>query len=582
MNTIYFACLYTVIAALSLLSLEGPFHPWQVAYLLGQTLWEVCLFAILMQASKWKWLKHIWCTLFLTILIIHFVNFQMLRLLDTTILYLLRFFYGHDIYHIIQVFQAINMNEWMMGLMAITAVCLPVFAVAIYQVTNRHRAHVSQKALLFLFGEISFALFCVETLFVPKMSYKTHANYVKTLPLLTTFTNPKVEIYSLPHPITPPQKTELLPLTLNHKPNVYLFVIETLRSDFITPEIAPALSQFGRDHIQCTRSFSNANATQHSWFSIFHSHFPYHWAKRQELGSANLAVLRDLGYKIHVYSSADLRYFDMDTSLFGEKRHLANKIEEYAEERHLTSWQRDEKVLTAFEEDLLKGQGNAFIFFLDATHSEYSFPKQFAHFMPIPEKIDYLFLNLNNLDPIKNRYRNAVRYIDSLMERFFSLLKSRDLYEDAIIAITGDHGEEFFEEKAFFHGTHLNSYQTKVPILFKINHPLPIFANVVTHIDIFPSILHALTGQEPLHCDGRSIFGQNQNPFRLATLQRGAQTPEEFILENQNYTIYAHFSNGEDLYTKQDIRIISCEKDGIAAPVPEGVFDFLSRSVTAP
>jgi glucan phosphoethanolaminetransferase (alkaline phosphatase superfamily) len=579
MNTIYFILFYAAIATLSFIQLKDPLTPFLIGYSLGQALWEVCLFAILIQTAKWKWLKHLWCTLFFTLLIIHFVNFQMHRLLDTTIVYLLRFFFGHDLYHVIQVFQAINMNEWMMGLIAMVAVSLPIFAIAIYNLTNRHKTPISQKTLFLVFGELTFALVCAETLFVPKMSYLEHVTYVKTLPLLTTLTSPNTPVYSLLEPVTPPQKEELVPLTLTQKPNLYLFVIETLRSDFLSPEIAPALSSFGEENIRCATSFSNANATQQSWFSIFHSQFPYHWAKRQELGSSHLALLRSLGYKIHVYSSADLRYFEMDSSLFGEHRHLVDSIEEYAEDRNLTSWERDEKVLNAFEKDLPScSQGHAFIFFFDATHSEYSFPKQFSHFMPIPEKINYLFLDLKNLDPLKNRYRNAVRYIDSLMGRFFSSLKNLNLYDDAIIAITGDHGEEFFEEGALFHGTHLNDFQTKVPILFKFPKQLPIFADVVTHIDIFPTIVHVLTDKEPLHCDGRSIFGTRQQPFRLATLQQGAQTPEEFILENKSYTIRARFTNGENLYSAQDIQIISCKKDGIEAPLPDGAFDLLTQN----
>ncbi len=50
-------------------------------------------------------------------------------------------------------------------------------------------------------------------------------------------------------------------------------------------------------------------------------------------GSVPLQILKDLGYKIRIYSSADLRYFNMDELLFGQDRQLIDQIEEYAQNR---------------------------------------------------------------------------------------------------------------------------------------------------------------------------------------------------------------------------------------------------------
>ena len=67
--------------------------------------------------------------------------------------------------------------------------------------------------------------------------------------------------------------------SLNHKPDIYLFVIESLREDYITVENSPHLNQFKEKNVSFDLTLSNANATHNSWFSLFHSKFPFYWEK---------------------------------------------------------------------------------------------------------------------------------------------------------------------------------------------------------------------------------------------------------------------------------------------------------------
>jgi membrane-anchored protein YejM (alkaline phosphatase superfamily) len=293
-----------------------------------------------------------------------------------------------------------------------------------------------------------------------------------------------------------------------------LFIIETLRKDFITEQFAPHLHAFGKENIQFQFSHSNANSTQQSWFAIFHSLNPLHWANFPKVGSAPLQILKDIGYKVHVYSSADLRYFEMDQMIFGTERVLADDLEEYAK-LPIESWEKDALVMNAFEKATHSECGNIYLFFLDATHSEYSFPPKKTIFQPIIKKIDYLTMNVKNIEPLINRYRNSVYYIDTLMNRFTTFLKEKNLYDKAIIAITGDHGEEFFEDGSLFHGTHLNEAQTSVPIFFKFPDQHKVYTNSVSHIDIFPTILDYVTKRNCDLFDGKSIFQTKRSPYRF-------------------------------------------------------------------
>lgn len=604
LNYPYFILLFLCISSLSFLRfLSLGINPWYYTYSFAQGFFEIGIFILIahfLKASALRWIYPVLLTFFFGCVLVHYTNFTMNRLLDVSLSYLLKFFVGQGIFHVISVFQAINMNQAMLALIGVAILSIPIIGISLYRLTNwcakKKPFTISSFQILCALSFCGIFLLLFEWRVIPQFTHASHSKYEKTLPLGTTLFSPPLPHLILTYPVSPPpHQTAVLKsfenISLKSKPNIYLFVIETLRKDFINEQIAPYLTSFSKENIQFPFSFSNANSTQHSWVSIFYSLFPYHWTqlrKSYDQGSVPLQVLKKLGYKIHVYSAADLHYFDMDTMIFGPERILADQIVEYAQDRSIESWERDALVVQSFENEIQSNEaqeGNLFLFFLDATHSEYSFPEEFAHkFTPTIKQIDYLSLNTSDIEPIKNRYRNSIAYIDSLIQKFIAILKEKQIYEKAIIAITGDHGEEFFEEGSLFHGTHLNHVQTNVPIFFKFqNNGLPIFTNTVTHIDIFPSIIHFLTGKQisSKDFDGQSIFLKNRWPYRLAVLQNGAKTPSEFTIENEDCKIRARFIHPENLYQEKCLEILSLEMpQNKLSPMEldnNPLFEFLSK-----
>lgn len=564
MNLLYFVLYFTCIVTFSALRFFSlDLSSWYFLYSFFQALFEVGVLILIAHFLK----NRVWIfPIYLMILLLHYAHFTIHRLTDSTLSLFFKFFAGHGFAHIMTVFRAMNMNRSMIFLIIAAFTFLPMISIGLYRITARmmRPRKVSIRHILITLLPIGIFLCSFECLILRKMSRPNYEKYQKTLALGTTLFSPQIPSTVLSVKISPPiDQNEILKTfetcALTEKPNIYLFIIETLRKDFINEQIAPHLNAFRKENIDFAVSHANANSTQHSWFAIFHSLLPFHWItfpKVWEKGSVPLLILKKLGYKIHVYSSADLRYFDMDQMIFGPKRMLADVIEEYSN-LPIESWEKDQLVIESFENAKKTANGNVFVFFLDATHSEYSFPPNQCYFQPIVEKIDYLTVNVKNIEPIINRYRNSVRYIDSLLDRFLSGLKREGLYKQAIIAITGDHGEEFFEEGSLFHGTHLNEAQTCVPILFKFpNHQLPILTNNVTHIDIFPTLLEYVTD---LNCDlfeGKSIFRKHPLTNRFAIAQNGAKTPREFTVHNENYKLHARFLDPDNIYSNHAIEVL--------------------------
>ncbi len=579
-NYLYFLILFFWIGSLTLFHIfqDPTIQPKSFCflYILLQTAFEIEVFILFAYLLKRFFSRiHSFIFSFVTILfLVHFVDFIMLRLLDTSIMYLFKFVFGEGLFHIFRVFVALNMNQTMIGMIIASILAVPIIGIlldlSLLQLTKKKPLYLSFNQIIQILGSTVCILFMFDFYAKSQLSIFSYKKFQKTLPLGTTFLSPHREKIVLDQPIKTPQEPNLTLSDPISKPNIYLFIIETLRKDFITKEIAPYLTSFAQENIQFPLSFSNANGTQHSWFSIFYSMLPCHWTyihQEWKQGSPALQKLKQMGYKIHVYPSTDLCYFDMDQVLFGENRKLIDTIKEFPQVTHLESWQKDAICLENFQKDYLANhlkEGNLFIFFLDATHSEYSFPPP-GKFHPIPKQIDYLTLTKQDIEPIKNRYRNACGYIDRLMNQFFQFLKSNQAYEDSCIMITGDHGEEFFEEGALFHGTHLNRFQTSVPIFFKFqNNNLPAHAKIATHIDIFPSLFQYLNVSLPER-NGWSIFHPEPRNYWITFAQNGLETPQEFLLETDQFSLRARFLSS-DIYKENTLEVVSWETDTELSP----------------
>jgi len=598
-NTLYFTLYSIVILAMTL----SHFCLWQSPLFfflqaIGQALLETgVLISIAIALNRWapRWVFFTYISSTFTILLLHFVDFTTIRLLDVSIAYPMKFLFGNGILHLFIALQAMNVNAAMIGIVIGSILAIPLSGVLLYWVTSPLSKKIGWnlplRPVLFSIGAIASALFALDLFFHPSMDQTAYRKYQKALPLGTTFITPEKQYYPLDGSLKQyrseeaVQKTlQTLPVRAEKLPNIYLFVIETLRRDFTTIATAPHLTKFSAENLSFAESYSNASATQLSWFAIFHSDYPFHWTGiRDEWkeGSVPLQMLKQLGYKIRVYSSEDFHYFGVDELIFGKDRKLLDQLEDFTLNRNLAPCDRDALCFQSFYSDLEKSdakQGNVFLFFLDSTHSEYSVPKDFPlKFAPIIEEIDYLTINVNQIEPLKNRYRNAISYIDSLMGEFFDRIKQNGLYDDAVIAITGDHGEEFFEEGSLFHGTHLNKYQTSVPLLYRFpNAPFIPQDTVSTHIDIFPTILHYLTGHSDFSdlFDGQSLFAPNRWPYRITVLQNGPDTPNEFAIEKSDWRIHCRFTDPESIYSSHSLEILSLQEKE-PTPISNALFPLL-------
>ena len=92
-----------------------------------------------------------------------------------------------------------------------------------------------------------------------------------------------------------------------------------------------------------------------------------------------------------------------------------------------------------------------------------------------------------------DRYRAICASVDHALERFVDGLKKRQLWENTILIVTADHGEEFGEHGGRFHGKSVYEEMTRVPLLIRVPGVSGRRVNVpIGQIDLAPTLLSLL------------------------------------------------------------------------------------------
>src|SRR6185312_9365822 len=104
--------------------------------------------------------------------------------------------------------------------------------------------------------------------------------------------------------------SSISPQSVERPLNVFLFVVDSLRADFITPEYAPNLSHLRQLALPLEHGVAAGNCTHVYWSSIAH--------QRHSAGAIPIRALRKAGYAIHADATPLLSYFGFAHSVFGD------------------------------------------------------------------------------------------------------------------------------------------------------------------------------------------------------------------------------------------------------------------------
>jgi len=342
---------------------------------------------------------------------------------------------------------------------------------------------------------------------------------------------------------------------LDYKPDVFVFMLESTRADAIRPDVAPFLSEFRDTECQVfSDTWSGSNATHLSWFSFFHSRMPIYWREALEsipdrdgfAGSVPLQQLKQAGYEIEVRAVCDLSYKDFGLSNFGAGTNLAKVVVQADDKTEFSNFGIAERERLCFEylRESVKSRpcgGGFYYTAMDSPHYNYYWHEDFKP--PFSEYDEDTRFPLNpskeEVQRVVHRYWNAVAWADSQVAEFCEFLKREGRYDDSIIIVTGDHGEEFQEHGSWFHCSSLQPEQTNVPILIKWPKSMGRGPSQksASHLDVMPSLMYALgmPAKTIQGLAGRNLLLEAGEFTTISTTAYAGQSGETMVLRRGAY-----------------------------------------------
>jgi len=343
-----------------------------------------------------------------------------------------------------------------------------------------------------------------------------------------------------------------IPEALRDCPNVVLIGVDTLRADHLScygyPEqTSPRIDALAADGVLYRNMIAQSSWTKPSFATIFTSFYPsshtaIHKASRLPQSAPTLAEeLQAAGYatggfadNINIAPSFGFNQ-GFDTYIFMEPSYplgasaAASQLAFYQALRQVyfrlagddvtvQHFYQDAETMNAAALEWLGGHRDErfflFIHYMDP-HDPY---------MKHPyDGTGYARASDQNPDPamaptFSSLYDGEILYLDAHLGDLFDWLEQAGLYDDALIILTADHGEEFQEHGGWWHGQTLYGEQILVPLIVK--YPGQARAGAVEEdwarsLDIAPTILDVAGLAIPPAWQGRSLWSPSEPPAYL-------------------------------------------------------------------
>jgi arylsulfatase A-like enzyme len=319
----------------------------------------------------------------------------------------------------------------------------------------------------------------------------------------------------------------------HERPNIVLVMIDALRRDHLglygyPRPTSPFLDEIGAQGIVFDNAYSQASQTFTSTATLFTSRiFPEMVYPRQlnpdfslySIDATNLTlaeVLQGHGYRTF--------------GIFTNPHHHANSgfTQGFDESVHLWYYRRGKAgrgnargvvdAFVAWLDDPSPGPFLAYLHFMDV-HDPYWPPPRYRRLFPTrrarrihvhgrPEG-DRVPTN-DDLAYMKAMYDGEIRWVDEQLARMATELRRRGHWEDTVVVVTSDHGDEFMEHGGLGHGHTLEKEMIWIPLILyaggrDLGNPRRI-EGVARNIDVAPTILDLAGIRSPDGFEGRSLL----------------------------------------------------------------------------
>lgn len=286
--------------------------------------------------------------------------------------------------------------------------------------------------------------------------------------------------------------------------NIIWLAAESWRADTLNEEVMPNTWQFAKQATRFTQNYSGGNGTRAGVFSMFMGMPASYWFQflQEQRGAAIIDVMQKQDYQMRFFTSALFSYPEFDRTIFAQ---VPETKMQALQRNGKTSWQNDQQNVSDLIQFIDKRDTSKPFFtfmFFESPHARYFFPPESVIAKPYRDDLNYATLSKEALRqdivPIKNRYINAVHHLDSQYKRVFDYLKKKNLTDNTIVILVGDHGEEFMEHGFWGHNSTFVDEQVRTPlVIYAPKQVAKVVTRLTSHSDIVPTLMPMLGVTNP-------------------------------------------------------------------------------------
>ncbi|MFN2427151.1 MAG: sulfatase, partial [Candidatus Binatia bacterium] len=332
-------------------------------------------------------------------------------------------------------------------------------------------------------------------------------------------------------------------------PSVILIIADTLRADYVgaygsTATRTPWMDRLAKDGVVFENAFANSTWTRPSVATIVTSLFPsshkvMHKTDLLPEGVTTISeTMKDAGYRtvgyvtnINVAPSFHFEqgfdeYYYLSPEFFFGATDSGSKLALYSvmrliRERFLSTskwaqyYYQDAQTVNGAALPWLdrNGQGPFFtlIHYMDPHDPYFEIPYNGV----AVARVDTPNPDPSQRDRMAKLYASNIEYLDGFLGNLIEALKSSGEYDNTVIALVSDHGEEFYEHKGWWHGTTLYDEESRVPFIVKLAQNAKAGSRVKSPaqlLDLAPTLVAAAQVEAPEAWQGRDLFSDAEAP----------------------------------------------------------------------
>jgi arylsulfatase A-like enzyme len=316
-------------------------------------------------------------------------------------------------------------------------------------------------------------------------------------------------------------------------PVIILYVVDTVRADQVScygyeRETTPRLDQFAEDNALFLKAYANAAWTRPSAASIWSGLFPknHQTQSKDDKLSEDAETLAEIFQENGYFTAAFIGNGNLHSHFgFNQGFDEYNELHgTYAYSQHVQSSHINQAVFPFLEEYTSRKQRQPLFLVIWTVdpHDPYTPEKDVMDLFNIDtyDPIDTFNFGLLNeiragrikptpsqIEFMRTRYDQEIYFNDRSFGALLDKLKELNLFSNAAVVFTSDHGEEFFEHGSVGHGHSLYREQLHVPLVIKSASIRPgKHEERVQLTDLFPTLLETAGIPVPDHIDGTSIL----------------------------------------------------------------------------